>query len=93
MQAVPDIGAARTLPILDWDIAPGDFACVRMLTLHAAAGTADTHRRRVSALCLLVDDSCHAQRRGTTSPDIPGLADGVPAGAAMHRPLFTGLVG
>jgi ectoine hydroxylase-related dioxygenase (phytanoyl-CoA dioxygenase family) len=91
---LPDIEAARErFPILGWDVAPGDFVCFHMLTLHAAAGVGNQQRRRVFSLRFLGDDIRHAPRRWTTSPDFPGLADELPAGAPMDHALFPRLVG
>lgn len=91
---LPDIeGARERFPILGWDIAPGDFVCFHMLTLHASAGVDGNQRRRVFSLRFLGDDIRHAPRRWKTSPDFPGLADELPAGAPMDHALFPRLVG
>lgn len=91
---LPDIDAAReNFPILGWDIAPGDFVCFHMLTLHAAAGVEGTQRRRVFSVRFLGDDIRHAPRRWKTSPDFPGLAEELPAGAPMAHTLFPQLIG
>jgi hypothetical protein len=57
-----------------------------MLTLHAAGGA--TRRRRALSLRFLGDDVTHAPRRWKTSPDFPGLADELSAGAPMEHALF-----
>ncbi|MGH6625998.1 MAG: phytanoyl-CoA dioxygenase family protein [Burkholderiaceae bacterium] len=86
---LPDIEAARDqFPIVGWDIGPGDFVCFHMLTLHAAGGVDGANRRRVFSVRFLGDDIRHAPRRWTTSPDFPGLAEQLPAGAPMDHPLF-----
>ena len=91
---LPDIeGAREQFPILGWAVEPGDFVCFHMLSLHAAAGVEGGQRRRVFSLRLLGDDIRHAPRPWTTSPDFPGLAAELPAGAAMDHPLFPLLVG
>ena len=83
----PDIDADRSaFPILGWALEPGDAVAFHMLTLHAAAGSAT--RRRVFSLRYLGDDITHAPRRWKTSPDFPGLAGQLPAGAPMDHPLF-----
>jgi hypothetical protein len=46
----------------------------------------------VFSVRFLGDDTRHAPRRWTTSPDFPGLADTLPAGAPMDHPLFPLLV-
>lgn len=86
---LPDVEATRDqFPILGWDIAPGDFVCFHMLTLHAAGGVEGQHRRRVFSVRFMGEDTRHAPRRWATSPDFPGLADELPAGAPMDHPLF-----
>ena len=45
-------------------------------------------RRRVLSVRFLGDDIAHAPRPWTTSPPFDGLADELPAGAAMDHPLF-----
>jgi len=86
---LPDIEAARAqFPILGWEIEPGDFVCFHMLTLHAAGGVDGNRRRRVFSVRMLGDDMRHAPRRWRTSPDFPGLADELPAGAPLEHPLF-----
>ncbi len=90
---LPDIEAGRraTPPshrILGWELEPGDAVAFHMLTLHAAAGVEPGRRRRVFSVRFLGDDMCHAPRRWKTSPDFPGLADELPAGAPMAHRLF-----
>jgi hypothetical protein len=45
-------------------------------------------RRRAFSVRFLGDDAKHAPRPWKTSPDFPGLADELPAGAPMDHPLF-----
>ncbi|MGC2661681.1 MAG: phytanoyl-CoA dioxygenase family protein [Bryobacteraceae bacterium] len=86
---LPDIEAGRDqYPILRWDVEPGDVICFHMLTLHAAGGVQGTRHRRVFSVRFLGDDITHAPRRWATSPEFPGLADTLPAGAPMDHPLF-----
>jgi len=86
---LPDIESDRdSYSILGWELEPGDAVCFHMLTLHAARGVDGTHRRRVFSARFLGDDIVHAPRRWTTSPEFPGLAAELAAGAPMHHPLF-----
>lgn len=86
---LPDIEADRTaFPIIGWALEPGDLVAFHMLTLHASAGVDGDRRRRVFSLRFLGDDMRHAPRRWKTSPEFPGLAGELPAGAPMAHPLF-----
>ena len=86
---LPDIDAnPDQFPIVGWDMAPGDVICFHMLTLHAAGGVEPGCRRRVFSVRYLGDDIRHAPRPWATSPDFPGLADELPAGAEMAHTLF-----
>jgi ectoine hydroxylase-related dioxygenase (phytanoyl-CoA dioxygenase family) len=89
LKDLPDIEAQRNdLPILGWEIEPGDVVCFHMLALHAASGVEGNRRRRVFSVRFLGDDAVHAPRSWRTSPEFPGLADSLPAGAKMNHPLF-----
>jgi len=91
---LPDIEAQRQrFPILGWALEPGDAVAFHMLTLHAAGGVDGKRRRRVFSMRYLGDDITHAPRRWKTSPDFPGLADVLPAGAPMRHALFPLLIG
>ena len=93
LQDLPNVEADRdAFPIVGWDIEPGDVVCFHMLTLHAAGGVEGPHRRRVFSVRFLGDDTRHAPRPWKTSPEFPGLADELPAGAEMDHPLFPLLV-
>jgi ectoine hydroxylase-related dioxygenase (phytanoyl-CoA dioxygenase family) len=84
---LPDIEADRSrYPILGWALEPGDAVAFHMLTLHAAAGSAT--RRRVFSARFIGEDVRHAPRPWATSPEFPGLAKALPAGAPMDHPLF-----
>jgi ectoine hydroxylase-related dioxygenase (phytanoyl-CoA dioxygenase family) len=86
---LPDIEAEREkFRILGWDLRPGDAVCFHMLMLHGARGVTGTQRRRVFSARFLGDDIRHTPRRWKTSPEFPGLADELPAGAPMNHPLF-----
>ena len=86
---LPDIEARRDeFSILGWELQPGDAVCFHMLTLHAASGVGTARRRRVFSVRFLGDDITHAPRRWKTSPEFPGLAEQLPAGAPMDHALF-----
>lgn len=86
---LPDIEAQRDRqPVIGWEVEPGDVVCFHMLTLHAAGGVDGDRRRRVFSVRFLGDDIRHAPRNWTTSPEFPGLAEVLPAGAPMDHPLF-----
>ncbi len=86
---LPDVEGRRgELPILGWQLDPGDVVCFHMLALHAAAGVDGANRRRVFSVRFMGDDIVHAPRRWATSPEFPGLADELPPGAAMDHSLF-----
>ena len=90
---LPDIEATRAQqPILGWALQAGDVVAFHMLALHAAGGVDAGQRRRVFSLRYLGDDARHAPRRWKTSPDFPGLADQLPAGAPMAHALFPLLI-
>ncbi len=94
LQDLPDVEADRgAFDILGWEIEPGDVVCFHMLALHAAGGFEGPGRRRVFSVRFLGDDVRHAPRPWKTSPDFPGLADQLPAGAPMAHPLFPLLAG
>jgi ectoine hydroxylase-related dioxygenase (phytanoyl-CoA dioxygenase family) len=93
LQDLPDIEADRSAhPILGWDVQPGDVVCFHMLALHAAGGFDGPGRRRVFSVRFMGDDTRHAPRNWKTSPEFPGLAEQLPAGAPMDHPLFPVLV-
>ncbi len=74
--------------IIGWQLEPGDVIAFHMLTLHAAAGVDTDRRRRIFSVRFLGDDMRHAPRRWATSPEFPGLAETLPAGAPLEHTLF-----
>ncbi|PRC91766.1 phytanoyl-CoA dioxygenase family protein [Solimicrobium silvestre] len=89
LTALPDIDADRSAwNILGWALEPCDAVFFHMLTLHGANGVGSARRRRVFSVRFLGDDVRHAPRQWKTSPEFPGLAEALPAGAAMQHPLF-----
>ena len=89
LEELPDIDAdPERFRIVGWALEPGDAVFFHMLTLHAAGGVSGGTRRRAFSVRFLGDDVRHAPRRWKTSPEFPGLADELPAGAPMEHPLF-----
>jgi len=86
---LPNVDARRdAYRILGWALEPGDLVGFHMLTLHSSAGVEGSARRRVFSVRVLGDDMRHAPRAWKTSPEFPGLAGELPAGAAMEHALF-----
>lgn len=86
---LPDIEARRAdFPIIGWAVEPGDVVAFNMLTLHGSAGVEPGRRRRVFSLRMIGDDVRHAPRSWVTSPEFPGLAEELAAGAPMEHRLF-----
>ncbi len=84
---LPDMALAENQArVIGWALEPGDCVAFHMLTLHAAAGSAS--QRRVFSARYVGDDATHAPRAWKTSPDFPGLAAQLPAGASLDHPLF-----
>jgi ectoine hydroxylase-related dioxygenase (phytanoyl-CoA dioxygenase family) len=89
LHELPDIEGNRDrFPILAWELEPGDAVFFNMLTLHCAGPVDGPHRRRALSLRFVGDDVTHAPRAWKTSPEFPGLADELPAGAPLDHPLF-----
>ena len=86
---VPDVEAdPERFSVIGWALEPGDVVFFHMLALHAAAGNSSTAARRVLSLRFLGDDATHAPRPWPTSPEFPGLADTLAAGAPMDDERF-----
>ena len=87
LEELPDVESDRgAYEILAWELEPGDAVFFHMLTLHAAGGA--ERRRRAFSVRFLGDDVTHAPRPWKTSPEFPGLAEELPAGAPMEHRLF-----
>lgn len=85
----PNVEANRNAHrILGWALEPGDAVAFHMLALHASGGVDGDVRRRVFSMRYLGDDMRHAPRPWKTSPEFPGLAQRLAAGAEMVDPLF-----
>ena len=89
LDELPDIEGDRSaFEIIGWELEPGDAVFFNMLTLHCAGGVEGRRRRRVLSLRFLGDDVTHAPREWKTSPEFPGLAAELAAGAPLVHPLF-----
>jgi ectoine hydroxylase-related dioxygenase (phytanoyl-CoA dioxygenase family) len=89
LKDLPDIdGDPIKYRTLAWALEPGDALFFHMLTLHGAGGVGGGQRRRVLSVRFMGDDIVHAPRPWRTSPPFPGLAERLPAGAAMEQPEF-----
>lgn len=87
LEELPDIDAdPARYRVLGWALGPGDVVAFNMLSLHRAAGSSGN--RRVLSLRFIGDDVRHAPRAWRTSPEFPGLAQRLAAGAPMNDPLF-----
>ena len=74
---VPDPDAEH-MPILEWDMEPGDAVAFTYRTLHGARSNEGTDRRRAFSLRFVGDDVRVVERPGPTSPPFPdhGMAPG-----------------
>ena len=69
--AVPDPDA-EGMPIVEWQMEPGDAVAFHYGVLHGARGNNSETRRRAFSLRLVGDDARYVQRPGPTSPPFPG---------------------
>lgn len=68
---VPDPDA-EGMPVLEWQMEPGDAVAFNYGILHGARGNTSTTRRRAFSLRLVGDDARYVERPGRTSPPFPG---------------------
>ncbi|ASJ70305.1 phytanoyl-CoA dioxygenase family protein [Granulosicoccus antarcticus] len=66
------------MPIMEWQMEPGDAVAFDFRTLHGARGNESAQRRRAFSLRLVGDDARYISRPGPTSPPFPGhdMVDG-----------------
>lgn len=62
----------ENMPILEWDMEPGDAVAFNYRILHGARGNESDKRRRAFSLRLTGDDARYVERPGPTSPPFPG---------------------
>ncbi|MGV6849961.1 MAG: phytanoyl-CoA dioxygenase family protein [Marinibacterium sp.] len=82
---VPDPDA-EGMPILEFEMEPGDAVAFHYRILHGARGNRSTSRRRAFSLRLLGDDARYVERPGRTSPPFPG--HGMVAGQRLREDWF-----
>lgn len=87
---VPDPDA-EGMPVLEWQMEPGDAVAFHYRTLHGARGNISDRRRRAFSLRLLGDDAHYVERPGRTSPPFPG--HGMVAGQRLRADWFPVLRG
>lgn len=87
---VPDPDA-EGMPVLEWDMAPGDAVAFNFGTLHGARGNDSTTNRRAFSLRVVGDDARYVERPGPTSPPFPG--HGMTAGQRLRDDWFPYLRG
>ncbi|UWQ17963.1 phytanoyl-CoA dioxygenase family protein [Jannaschia sp. M317] len=82
---VPDPDA-EGMPVLEWDMAPGDAVAFSFDTLHGARGNTTSARRRAFSLRFVGDDARVVARPGPTSPPFPG--HGMQSGDRLREDWF-----
>jgi len=60
------------MPVMEWDMEPGDAVLFDFRTVHGARGNDSPHRRRVLSLRWVGEDVRFGERPGPTSPPYPG---------------------
>ena len=60
------------MPVLEWDMQPGDAVAFDFRTLHGARANTSNQRRRAFSVRLVGDDARYVERSGRTSPPYPG---------------------
>lgn len=68
---VPD-PEAEGMPIVEFEMEPGDVVAFHYKTLHGARGNNSELRRRAFSLRFVGDDARYVERPGPTSPPFPG---------------------
>lgn len=68
---VPDPDA-EGMPVVEFEMEPGDAVAFSYKTLHGARGNNSDTRRRAFSLRLVGDDARYVERPGPTSPPFPG---------------------
>ncbi len=82
---VPDPDA-EGMPVVAFEMQPGDAVAFHYRTLHGARGNTSDTRRRAFSLRLLGDDARYVERPGPTSPPFPG--HGMTSGQKLREDWF-----
>lgn len=82
---VPDPDAEQ-MPIVEWEMEPGDAVAFNFGILHGARGNNSKNRRRAFSLRFVGDDARFIEREGPTSPPFPG--HGMIAGDKLREDWF-----
>lgn len=77
---------AEGMPIMEWDLQPGDAVAFNFKTLHGSHGNESASRRRAFSLRWVGDDARYVERPGPTSPPFPG--HGMRAGQRLREDWF-----
>jgi len=68
---VPDPDREQ-MPVVEWEMEPGDAVAFNYGVLHGARGNNTASRRRAFSLRFVGDDARYVERAGPTSPPFPG---------------------
>ena len=68
---IPDPDA-EGMPVVEWEMEPGDAVAFNFKVLHGTRGETLHKRRRAFAVRLVGDDARYVERAGPTSPPYPG---------------------
>ena len=82
---IPDPDA-EDMPILEWEMQPGDAVAFNYRTLHGARANNSSQRRRAFSIRYVGDDARYIERPGRTSPPYPG--HGMQTGQKLREDWF-----
>ncbi|MDP6166383.1 MAG: phytanoyl-CoA dioxygenase family protein [Gammaproteobacteria bacterium] len=82
---IPDPDA-EDMPILEWEMQPGDAVAFNYRTLHGARANNSSLRRRAFSIRYVGDDARYIERPGRTSPPYPG--HGMQTGQKLREDWF-----
>ncbi len=82
---IPDPDA-EGMPVVEWEMEPGDAVAFNFKVLHGTRGETLDKRRRAFAVRLVGDDTRYVERAGPTSPPYPG--HGMAPGQKLREDWF-----